>query len=356
MAWPSSLYPSAPAHPRASPPLRQRGEALRRPRRRLDRRLPVHRLVEVVRVDVPVVAARADQREAARLGPEVRSHGVVDVDHVGVLEADRSANDGGQDALGADRERDAELAAEPRRPRPGRHDHPGRLDAPAGRLDRHDAIALDLHRADLCPLPDGCAQLLRPAGEAPRRGRRVGVPAPRLVRRRADVGDLRLRLQVLDVARADGGRFDADAAEHLDVPAQVLGVLRRYDHQESGAREPALAADGVPPVPEELEALPGQAGVPFVRVMHPDQRARPARRPRRQRRLLHQERPAQARLGERVHRARPDHAPADHHRLGRRHASLLPAGVPACIPEGLARGNRRVRRLILPGPEPAAAA
>ena len=58
-----------------------------------------------------------------------------------------------------------------------------------------------------------------------------------------------------------------------DVPGQGRLVARGHDLHEADRLETALAADDIPEVPEDLEALEGESGLRLVGVVHTHQRA-----------------------------------------------------------------------------------
>src|SRR4030095_12324327 len=86
------------------------------------------------------------------------------------------------------------------------------------------------------PLAHLSAQILRPAPE-PLDGRgRIGVAARRLEGGGAEVLDVREGLEVMELVGRERHGVDPDGAEHLDVAAERVGVLRGHDVYETRVR------------------------------------------------------------------------------------------------------------------------
>ena len=116
------------------------GEHLRALHRRGRRQARRHR----VGIDVPHLARHADDRLGVALRPEVGAEHVVDHDHVRLRDLRWARHQHRVEGLGPRVERDPDLAAEPRRPRAGRHHDGAGVDARGRGLDAdHGALAPD---------------------------------------------------------------------------------------------------------------------------------------------------------------------------------------------------------------------
>ena len=94
---------------------------------------------------------------------------------------------------------EADLAAEPRRPRPGGHDDGARVDPARDRLDAEDAALATPDPRHPGPLAHLGPEILRPAAETLDRRGRIGVPARRLEGGGAEVLDVREGLEVVEL-------------------------------------------------------------------------------------------------------------------------------------------------------------
>src|SRR5262249_4957164 len=156
---------------------------------------------------------------------------------------------------------------------------------------------------------------------------RTRVAAGGLVGGGPDVVDGEARLERPHVGRRESHRVHPDRAEHLDVLPEVRGVGGGDQVEEAGRGEHGRSAHQLRPVTKEGKARPGQARVPLVRVVHPDERARATRGPARQLRLL-AERHARAPRGHGVGDRDTDDATTDHYDVGcLRHALELGTGT-----------------------------
>src|SRR6266487_2458377 len=213
-----------------------------------------------------------------------------------------------------------------------------RVDAPGRSVDsRHPALPAN-HSGHCGPLEDAGAQLGRPASETLHRLRGVGVAAVRLIRRGADIVDIDEGLELLQLRGRERCRVDAQALEHLDVEPEIVRVGRPDDIHEARVAEDGGPAHELGPVLEHGEARPGQAGIPLVRVVHPDEGAGSSRRATGQRALL-EEHDVHAAGGQRVGDARAVHAPAHHHHVGC--LAHRVAHMPGMLPQ-LEIGGRKV--------------
>ena len=277
-----------------------------------------------VRIEVPLLAGHAHDRADGALGPEIGPEHVVDEDHVGLGERPGPLHLHRVEPFDPRRQLEPELAAQTRGPGAG-GDHDGaRVDAPGARLHAGHAALAAQNLPNRSPLEDSSAELGCPTPEAFDRAGGIRVAALGLPRGGADVVDVGEGLQRVELARRQRGGVDTDAAQHLDVLAERVGVRGCDDVHESGVREHGGAAHDLGPVPEDREAGERQARVPLVRVVHANERARATRGAVGERRLLAEHDTAHATRGQRVCDAHAVDSAPDNDDVGRLgHAEYL---------------------------------
>src|SRR5262249_48278434 len=106
-------------------------------------------------------------------------------------------------------------------------------------------------------------------------------------------------------------------------PPPAYHRLPLHDALPICAGEDRRPTDELHPVAEDGIAGPGEARVPLVRIVHPDQGARPPRRAAGHRRPLAEGHPRPAR-SQGVRNARAGDAPTDDNDFGRAHDALEP--------------------------------
>src|SRR5213594_415813 len=187
---------------------------------------------------------------------------------------------------------------------------PAFVSTPRTRLSRRRIF---VHRG---PLEYPGTELVSPSPEAFDRGGGVGVAALGLPGCGAQVLDVGERLEVAELARREGDGVDPDRAQHLDVLPERVGIRRGDDVHEPRVGEYGRAAHDLRPVLEDGEAGEREPRVPLVGVVHPHERARPARGAAGQRRLLAENDARDAPRGQGIRDARAVDAATDHHDVG----------------------------------------